>query len=144
MALDYDAQPLAASTLTFLLIVWLLCGVAAALVMQNKARSGCGGFAIGFLLGPIGLIVALVMAPDHREAERKSLQSGDMRRCPHCAELIRLAATKCRYCGSNVPPVEPEAPPQFGERPEGVSDQEWREHIEAARDFDEGRGNHDT
>lgn len=137
---DHAAETL--SVLTLLLIGWLICGLAAALVMRNKARSGCGGFAIGFLLRPLGLILALVTAPDHREAERRSLVSGEMRRCPHCAELIRRAALKCRYCGSSVSPLEPEdseGPPQFGDRPEGVSEAEWEEHIEAIRDSYLGR-----
>jgi hypothetical protein len=88
----------------FLLVFWLLFGIVTAVVMQNKGRSGCGGFALGFLLGPIGLIIALVLSADHRELEKSELQSGKMRKCPHCAELIRPEANKCRFCGSNVPP----------------------------------------
>lgn len=31
----------------------------------------------------------------------------DERTCPHCAETIKVAAVKCRYCGSDVEPVPP-------------------------------------
>ena len=59
-----------------LLVIWLLLGVAGGMIMSNKGRSGCGGFALGFLLGPVGLVIALVMATDHKELEKKALQEG--------------------------------------------------------------------
>jgi hypothetical protein len=86
-----------------LLIIWLLFGVAGGMIMSNKGRSGCGGFALGFLLGPIGLVIALVMGTDHKELEHRSLQSGDTRKCPSCAEVVRVEARKCRFCGSDLP-----------------------------------------
>lgn len=85
--------------------LWLLTGVAAAIVMHNKGRSGCGGFALGFLLGPLGLVVALVLSEDHREVEHKALQTSKYRKCPHCAEPIRPEARTCRFCGSDVVPL---------------------------------------
>lgn len=91
--------------LTVLLFIWLAFGVAGGMIMSNKGRSGCGGFALGFLLGPIGLVIALVIGTDHRELEQRSLQQGEMRKCPTCAELVRVQATKCRYCGSDLPSV---------------------------------------
>ena len=91
-----------------LLVIWLLLGVAGGMIMSNKGRSGCGGFALGFLLGPVGLVIALVMATDHKELEKKALQEGDMRKCPACAELIRIEARKCRFCGSEVSSVSAE------------------------------------
>ncbi|WP_443025711.1 zinc ribbon domain-containing protein [Sphingomonas sp. PB2P12] len=28
-----------------------------------------------------------------------------MRRCPYCAETVRTEATKCKHCGSQLPPA---------------------------------------
>ena len=86
-----------------LLIIWLLFGVAGGMILSNKGRSGCGGFALGFLLGPIGLVIALVMQTDHKQLEHQSLRSGDVRKCPSCAEVVRAEAQKCRFYGSELP-----------------------------------------
>lgn len=92
--------------LVVVFVLWLALGIAGATIMGNKGRSAAGGFGLGFLLGPIGVIIALVMAADRREMELRSLSSGEMRKCPNCAELIRIEARKCRYCGSDVPLVD--------------------------------------
>jgi uncharacterized membrane protein YeaQ/YmgE (transglycosylase-associated protein family) len=39
--------------------VWFLCGMIAASIYQRKGRSGITGFLGGFLLGPLGVILAL-------------------------------------------------------------------------------------
>jgi hypothetical protein len=87
------------------LIIWVLFGIAASIVMGNKGRSSCGGFALGFLLGPIGLIIALVMSADEHGIERAEIEAGKMRKCPYCAELVKAEAIKCRHCGSNIHPL---------------------------------------
>ena len=42
-------------------IVWILFGIVTAVAASNKGRSGWGWFFIGVLLGPFGLILALVI-----------------------------------------------------------------------------------
>ena len=54
------------------LVIWIAFGVIGAMIMSGKGRSGCGGFALGVVLGPIGLIMALLMRPsEENEAERQ-------------------------------------------------------------------------
>jgi Mce-associated membrane protein len=47
----------------------------------------------------------------------------DERVCPYCAETIKAAATRCRYCHSDLPPVvEPEPAPPAELQPEPKSE----------------------
>lgn len=43
-----------------ILIVWAIFGFAAAYIGKTKGGNGCLWFAIRFLLGPIGLVIALL------------------------------------------------------------------------------------
>ena len=93
-----------------LLIVWLLFGIACAVIAKNKGRNDAGWFVLGFLLGPLGLILALVVSKNQETIDNESIQSGEMKQCPYCAELIKTAAIKCRYCGEDLPENELQDP----------------------------------
>lgn len=81
------------------LIIWIVCGIIAGAVYSNRGRSGISGFLIGVLLGPLGIILALVSKPNTQELESRSLASGDLKKCPNCAELVRGDARVCKHCG---------------------------------------------
>jgi RNA polymerase subunit RPABC4/transcription elongation factor Spt4 len=71
-----------------LIVIWLLFGIIGGLI-GSKKDAGCLGFTVGILLGPIGIIIALVM-------------KGNQRKCPACKKLIDPKATICPYCHSDV------------------------------------------
>lgn len=85
-----------------LLLIWFLFGIISAVVASNKGRSGFAWFLIGVLLGPFGLLFALVVSKDTEALDRASLSSGELKRCYHCAELIKREAIKCRHCGEAI------------------------------------------
>ncbi|MCB9456093.1 MAG: zinc ribbon domain-containing protein [Anaerolineaceae bacterium] len=91
------------------LLFWIICGLIAGYIYKNKGRSYGVGCIAGFLLGPIGIILALVsgksdegLQKQQRKNEEKLVASGEMKKCPHCAELIRADAKVCKHCGNSV------------------------------------------
>jgi hypothetical protein len=92
-------------------IVYLALCIIAAVIAGNKGRSAFGFFVLAVLLSPlIGIIAALIARPDIKGQEKKQLATGDMKKCPYCAETIKAEATVCRYCQKEQPPESVPAP----------------------------------
>ena len=89
-----------------LLLFWVMCGVATSMIFKNKGQDPTGGFFLGALLGPFGILFALFWSKNEDTVERRAVASGTSRKCPDCAELIKAEARKCRYCGTELEPVE--------------------------------------
>ena len=88
-------------------VVWILMAIIVAGVATSKGFSGFGWFLYGLLIWPVALIHVLVAQPNTKAVEAERIRSGESRKCPHCAELIKAEAKVCRFCGRDVPPIEP-------------------------------------
>ena len=82
----------------FLNIVWV---VIATVIGSKKGKTGAG-FALGLFLGLIGIAIIASMQPNNAVLVQNQLQSGEFKKCSHCAELIKAEATICRFCGNNI------------------------------------------
>ena len=63
------------------------------------------------VLGGLVIFELAILAPPSGEQEEERIKVGQLRRCPSCAEAVKSAAVVCRYCGRDLPTVEPTGPP---------------------------------
>ena len=97
--------------MSFVLFYFAFCGLAA-MIASSKGLSGPRYFFISAGLSPLfGIVAALVAQPDRAAVEQIAVASGDSKKFPFCAELIKWEAVKCRFCGSELPSLPPPRPP---------------------------------
>jgi len=85
-------------------IIALLIGLIPAFIAKNKGHNFVGWWLYGALIFIIALPHSIIVKPNNEELERQKLNSG-MKKCPHCAEIIKGEAAVCRYCNNEVSSV---------------------------------------
>lgn len=84
-------------------VVWLIFAILVGAYASSKGRSGIGFFLIAVILSPlIGFIIALVVSPIREHTEARAIDSGDLKKCPNCAELVKTEAKLCKHCRSEL------------------------------------------
>jgi hypothetical protein len=71
-------------------IFWLFCSILVAAFASSKKRTGLGWFFLSLLISPlIAFIIVLVLGPPR----------STLKKCPNCAEEVKVEARVCRFCG---------------------------------------------
>ena len=84
------------------ILISIVIGLIPALIAQSKGRSFFAWWIYGALLFIIALVHSIVIKKDLRQEEAIEIASGDYKKCPFCAELIKLEAVQCKHCGSDL------------------------------------------
>ena len=78
------------------------------LIFKSKGRSGLGGFALGFFLGIIGIVIALFMSSNQEAIQHRKFEHGKLSQCPYCKEYVKVDAIICKHCGQSFEDEEEE------------------------------------
>lgn len=73
----------------------------------EQAGAAIGGGLVAMLTGGFSFVMALICLAGFAIAyfmgkEMQPEVSGDTRKCPDCAELVKAEARKCRHCGASL------------------------------------------
>lgn len=92
------------------LLILAAFGVLTALVGRAKGSSPWIWFTVGFFLGPLGLLAAILFRSESDEPER---------RCPRCGSIHKLYVQVCTNCGEDMylPDVDEVWTPSAGQKP---------------------------
>jgi hypothetical protein len=80
-------------------IIWFICGIIGYQIDFNKGNSGCFGSLLGFLLGPLGLLLIYFSSSNSKVLRQRS---GDTKVCPFCKEYIKFNADYCKHCHNRL------------------------------------------
>jgi hypothetical protein len=81
-------------------ILWVILAVIIGFANHSRGNGFITGFLLSFILSPlVGLIIIVLTKKNEEKLEKRMVNTGKMRKCSHCAEIIKPDAKICRFCG---------------------------------------------
>ena len=78
-------------------VFWIFLSILVGAYASSKKRSGIGWFFLSLIISPlISFIIVLVAGSPQ----------GTLKKCPKCAEEVKVEAQVCRFCGFEFPQKE--------------------------------------
>ena len=79
--------------------VLLVIAIIPAAIAKSKGKNFGLWYLYGVCLWIVALIHAIVLKEDESQTIRETLNGQTQKKCPYCAEFIKMEAKICRFCG---------------------------------------------
>ena len=91
-------------TLFFTLYSWVLLATVTGIAAYHRGREVMVWVLLSvFLMGPFALICVVVMPPNERVLEKRTLKEKEvMKECSKCGNLVKPEFSRCQQCGEYV------------------------------------------
>ena len=84
-------------------LAWVVFSYLCGKYGEKKGLSFTKFFWISLLISPvIGFIWCAISQENMDVVEYKKIVTKQNKRCPHCDELVRILANKCKHCGGDL------------------------------------------
>ncbi len=88
--------------IVIVIIQAVVCGMFCKNAAKEKGKDPDTWLMLGFMFGIIALI-ALVASPSTPRAKTSYTNIDEQRKCPFCAEWVKIEAVVCRFCNRDLP-----------------------------------------